>query len=50
MSTFMKILKSDNVEAEERHIEKLRKEIEFLTEDLQLRENHLQRIRVQSQR
>jgi len=44
----VKILKSDNVEAEERHIEKLKREIEFLTEDLQLRESRLEKIRVSS--
>jgi hypothetical protein len=42
----MQIMKSDNVEAEQRHIEKLRKEIEFLTEDLQTRENRLQKLKV----
>jgi hypothetical protein len=50
MSTFVKIFKSDNVEAEERHIEKLKKEIEFLTEDLQIRENHLMKMRNSNQK
>lgn len=45
MSTFAKILKSNQVTSEERHIERIKKEIEFLTEDLQIRESHLVKLR-----
>ncbi len=45
MSTFVKILKSDGTHNEEREIAKIKKEIEFLTIDLQLREERLQKIR-----
>jgi hypothetical protein len=38
MSIMIKMLKSDNAEIEQRKIEKIKKEIEFLTEDLQQRE------------
>ncbi len=41
MSTISKIFKSNEVTSEERHIERIKKEIEFLTEDLQIRESHL---------
>ena len=45
MSMMVKILKSDNVEAEERQIERIKEEIEFLTIDLQIKEDKLQRIK-----
>jgi hypothetical protein len=38
MSIMIKMLKSDNAETEKRNIAKIKKEIEFLTEDLQQRE------------
>jgi len=41
MSTMMKILKSDGREAEERQIARLKKEIEFLMEDLEIREERI---------
>ncbi len=45
MSTMVKILKSDNAETEQRRITKIKKEIEFLTEDLQQRETILVKLR-----
>ncbi len=45
MSTFIKILKSDDAESEERQIARMKKEIEFLTIDLQVHEERLQKIR-----
>jgi hypothetical protein len=45
MSTLIKILKSDDVESEERQIARMKKEIEFLTIDLQVREEKLQKMR-----
>jgi hypothetical protein len=45
MSTMVRILKSDNAEIEQRKIAKIKKEIEFLTEDLQQRETILLKIR-----
>lgn len=41
MAMMVKILKSDSPEMEERQISRIKKEIEFLTEDLQLREEKL---------
>ena len=41
MSIMVKILKSDNLETEKRKIAQIKKEIEFLTEDLQQRETIL---------
>ncbi len=41
----VKILKSDNAETEQRRITKIKKEIEFLTEDLQQRETILVKLR-----
>ena len=48
MSTMVKILKSENAESEERHIEKIKREIEFLTEDLQFREAKLEELKVRN--
>jgi hypothetical protein len=45
MSNFIKILKSGDVESEERQIARMKKEIEFLTIDLQIHEDRLQKIR-----
>ncbi len=45
MSTLIKILRSDNAETEQRRISKIKKEIEFLTEDLQQRETILLKLR-----
>lgn len=45
MSTMVKILKSNEAESEERQIARMKKEIEFLTIDLQIHEERLQRIR-----
>ncbi len=45
MSTIVRILKSDDAETEERQIARMKKEIEFLTIDLQVHEDRLQRIR-----
>ena len=45
MSMMVKILKSDTLEAEERQIERIKEEIEFLTIDLQIKEDKLQRIK-----
>ncbi len=45
MSTIVRILKSDDAETEERQIARMKKEIEFLTIDLQVHEERLQRIR-----
>jgi hypothetical protein len=41
MSMMVRILKSDNAETEQRKIARIKKEIEFLTEDLQQRETIL---------
>jgi hypothetical protein len=45
VSTFIKILKSDDAENEERQIARMKKEIEFLTIDLQVHEERLQKIK-----
>jgi hypothetical protein len=45
MSTFVRILKSDDVENEERQVARMKKEIEFLTIDLQVHEERLQKMR-----
>jgi len=45
MPTFIKILKSDDAESEERQIARMKKELEFLTIDLQIHEERLLRIR-----
>ena len=45
MSTFIKILKSDYAESEERQIARMKKELEFLTVDLQIHEDRLQKIK-----
>lgn len=45
MSNFIKILKSDDAESEERQIARMKKEIEFLTIDLQEHEERLQKIK-----
>jgi hypothetical protein len=45
VSTFIKILKSDDAESEERQIARMKKEIEFLTIDIQVHEERLQKIR-----
>jgi hypothetical protein len=45
MSSFIKILKSDDAESEERQIARMKKELEFLTVDLQIHEERLQKIR-----
>jgi hypothetical protein len=44
MTMMVKILKSDNIETEERQIARLKKEITLLTEDLQLREMTLEQL------
>jgi hypothetical protein len=41
----VKMLKSNDAEAEERQISRIKKEIEFLSFDLQGREEKLQRIK-----
>ena len=46
----MKILKSDNIETEERQIARLKKEITLLTEDLQFREITLEQLRNKTHR
>jgi len=46
----VKILKSDNIETEERQIARLKKEITHLTEDLQLREMTLDQLRSKTHR
>ncbi len=45
MSTFIKILKSDDAEAEERQIARMKKELELLTIDLQIHEERLLKIK-----
>ncbi len=45
MSTFVKILKSDDIASEERQIARMKKEIEFLTIDLQIHEERLLKIK-----
>jgi hypothetical protein len=40
-----KILFSDNEETEQKQIARIKKEIEFLTEDLQLREEKIEKVR-----
>jgi hypothetical protein len=45
MTTFIKILKSDDVESEARQVARMKKELEFLTIDLQVHEERLQRMR-----
>ena len=45
MSTFIKILKSDDVESEARQVARMKKELEFLTIDLQVHEERLQKMR-----
>ncbi len=45
MSTFIKILKSDDAESEERQVARMKKELEFLTIDLQVHEERLQKMR-----
>ncbi|HLN46349.1 MAG TPA: hypothetical protein VK209_11645 [Candidatus Sulfotelmatobacter sp.] len=45
MLTMVKILKSDEAENEERQIARMKKEIEFLTIDLQIHEERLLQIR-----
>lgn len=45
MAMMMKILKSDNAEVETRQVERLKKEIEFLTIDVELREMKIQKLR-----
>ena len=50
MTMMMKILKSDNIETEERQITRLKKEITHLTEDLHLREMILEQLRNKTHR
>ena len=50
MTMMMKILKSDNIETEERQIARLKKEITLLTEDLQFREITLEQLRNRTHR
>ena len=50
MTMMMKILKSDNIETEERKIARLKKEITLLTEDLQFREITLEQLRNRTHR
>jgi hypothetical protein len=45
MSTFIKILKSDDAESEARQVARMKKELEFLTIDLQVHEERLQKMR-----
>ena len=45
MSNFIKILKSDDAETEERQIARMKKELEFLTVDLQIHEERLLKIK-----
>ncbi len=45
MSTLVRILKSDDMECEERKIARIKKEIEFLTIDLQQEEKKLLKMR-----
>jgi len=45
MSMMIKMLKSEGVEMEERQIARLRKEIETLTYELQMREDALARLK-----
>jgi len=49
MSTLVKILMSDEAESEERQIARIRKEIEFLTIDLQIKEEKLRNIKQKKQ-
>jgi len=49
MSTLVKILMSDEAESEERQIAQIRKEIEFLTIDLQIKEEKLRNIKQKKQ-
>ena len=49
MAMMIKILKSDSLETEERQVERLKKEIVFLTEDLQTREKNLERLKIRTQ-
>jgi len=50
MTMMVKILKSDNIETEERQIARLKKEITHLTADLQLREITLKQLRNKTHR
>jgi len=50
MTMMMKILKSDNIETEERQIARLKKEITHLTEDLQVREMILEQLKNKTHR
>lgn len=45
MSMMVKILRSDDAESEERQIARIKKEIEFLTVDLQIKEDNLRKLK-----
>ena len=45
MSMLVKILKSDDFETEQRQIARIKKEIDYLTEDLQIREEKAMKLK-----
>jgi hypothetical protein len=49
MSTMAKILKSNNVESQERHVERIKKEITNLNDTLQINLEVLEKLRTRSQ-
>jgi len=49
MSTFVKILKSNDVEARERHVNRIKKEITHLNEELQINLEALEKLRNKQQ-
>ncbi len=45
MSKMMRILKSDDLEGQERHVEKIKKEITYLNDSLQINLEILEKLR-----